>query len=228
MATRPHLAKYQYQPKERAAAKALGEIKYFTGRPCKSGHVAYRLVSNGVCEDCSKVTQKKSLTKKLASNPNWYKENYAKHSEAIKEKSAKYRKNNPEAVRRSYLKSIQKRKPQKAAAEMARQAAKKNATPKWLTKEDWLRIEAVYVAAHKTTILAGFKCHVDHIVPIKGKDVCGLHVPWNLRVVSQSYNSKKKNNLDEGVFFEPSKTGGVLIHNSALPWNWSSKNEQRV
>jgi 5-methylcytosine-specific restriction endonuclease McrA len=115
---------------------------------------------------------------------------------------------------------MRKRKPQKAASEMARQAAKLNATPRWITKEDFKEMEAVYIAARKTTLLAGFNCHVDHIVPLKGKEVCGLHVPWNLRVVSQSYNSQKNNNLDEGVFFGPSQNGGVLIHKSALPWNW--------
>lgn len=103
-----------------------------------------------------------------------------------------------------------------------------DATPEWLTDDHWKAIESVYAEASRTTELAGFDCQVDHIIPLNGKNVCGLHVPWNLRVVSKAYNCKKNNRLDEGVFFEPSKTGGVLIHNSALPWNWSSKNEHRV
>jgi len=219
-----HLAKYQYQPKERAAAKSLGHIWYFTGRPCKSNHVAYRLVSNGACIECAKISHDKSVKNRLLSNPNWYKENYAKNPERFKSNAAKYRQNNPDKVRLTNHKSNKNRKPQRAAAQMAREVAKRNATPNWLTKEDLEKIKIIYSVAHKTTQLAGFKCHVDHIVPIRGKLVCGLHVPWNLRIVSQSYNSKKKNNLDKGVLFEPSKTDGVLIHNSALPWNWSKQN----
>lgn len=211
---------WAFQPQERAFAKAAGETTYFTGRPCKHGHVALRCTASGSCVECAKIIQKRTLQKRLKLNPNWYAENYAKNPERYKAIAAKYRANNPEKVKITTLKSIQKRKPLKAAAERARQAAKLKATPPWLTKEDWLQMDAVYFAANQTSKLAGFKCHVDHIVPLQGKSVCGLHVPWNLRVVSQSYNSKKRNSLDEAVFFGPSSMGGVLVHSSALPWNW--------
>ena len=220
MSAPQQLQPWVFKPQERAAAKAAGEATYFTGRPCKHGHVEPRITSNGNCLECCKRMQRQNLEKRLLENPNWYKDNYAKNPERQKQKSAEYRAKNPEKVRQSYLASIAKRKPQKAALERAGQAKKLQATPPWLTKEDWKKMDAVYIAARKTTLLAGFNCHVDHIVPLKGKDVCGLHVPWNLRIVSQSYNSKKRNNLDEGVFFGPSQNGGVLVHSSALPWNW--------
>jgi hypothetical protein len=209
-----------FQPQERAFAKAAGQTTYFTGRPCKHGHIAQRLTLNGGCLECTKRIQRQTVERRLLANPNWYAEKYAKNPKHYKDKAAKYRKNNPEKVKLTQITANQKRKPLKAAAERARQAAKLHATPSWLTKEDWKQMDAVYTAAKQTTLLAGFNCHVDHIVPLNGKDVCGLHVPWNLRVVSQSYNSKKHNNLDEAIFFVPSKSGGVLVHESALPWNW--------
>lgn len=214
------LQSYGFQPKERAVAKAAGQTTYFTGRPCKHGHISQRQTFSGTCLECSKLIQKKHADKRIADNPNWYKENYAKNPDAHKQKTAQYRTKNPDKVRECYLSSMRKRKPQKAAAEMARQAKKLQATPPWLNKEDLKQIDAIYVCAKETTNLAGFDCSVDHIVPLRGKDVCGLHVPWNLRVVSRSYNSKKHNKLDEAIFFAPSQKGGVLVHNSALPWNW--------
>lgn len=219
------LQPWAYKPQERAAAKAAGNTVYFTGRPCKHGHVTYRCTSSGSCVECANINEKKSRAKKLNANPDWYKQNYASSPEKFRASASKYRLNNPEKVRESGLVSMRKRKPQKAAAERMRQAAKLKATPHWLTKEHLRQIEKVYIAASQTSVLAGFPCHVDHVVPLNGDNVCGLHVPWNLRVVSQSYNSKKSNKLDEGVLFAPSRTGGILVHKSALPWNWSKQNE---
>ena len=196
---------------------------YFTGRPCKHGHVALRCTANGCCIECSKRIQKQVITKRLLNNPNLYKEQYAKDPERFKRQAAKYRANNPEKVLATSRASMLKRKPLKAAYQMKRQANKLNATPHWLSQEHHEQIKLVYVEAKRTSELAGFKCHVDHIVPLQGKDVCGLHVPWNLRVVSRSYNIAKKNNLDDGVLFPPLMSGRVLTHSSALPWNWSTK-----
>ena len=114
------LKPWAFQPQERASALELGLTQYFTGRPCKNGHVAMRSSSSGTCTECAKKHQKQNLENRLKKNPNWYKDNYAKNPEKSKQKSALYRANNPEKTRQSYLASMQKRKPQKAAAERAR------------------------------------------------------------------------------------------------------------
>lgn len=73
---------------------------------------------------------------------------------------------------------------------MKRRAAKLQATPPWLDPKacDW-----AYVVAKVFEGTYGGKWHVDHIVPLQGKNVCGLHVPWNLRVCPASENLKKSN-----------------------------------
>ena len=77
----------------------------------------------------------------------------------------------------------------------ARRAAKLKATPKWLTKEELQQIEELYEIAQAFKLYTGQEYHVDHIVPLQGENVCGLHVPWNLQILEASENLKKSNKL---------------------------------
>lgn len=74
-----------------------------------------------------------------------------------------------------------------------RRAAKLNATPKWLTKEEHQQIEEFYQISQAFKLYTGQDYHVDHIVPLQGENVCGLHVPWNLQVLEASENIRKSN-----------------------------------
>lgn len=86
----------------------------------------------------------------------------------------------------------------KAAARMARRRANKStATPAWLTQSMLKQIRAFYTEARRMTTVTGEPHNVDHIVPIKGKTVCGLHVPWNLRVTTRLENYRKNNRLPD-------------------------------
>ena len=70
---------------------------------------------------------------------------------------------------------------------------KSKATPAWLTEEDHKVIESFYIHARDCELVSGEKYHVDHIVPLQGKNVCGLHVPWNLQVLPYDLNISKSN-----------------------------------
>ena len=79
-------------------------------------------------------------------------------------------------------------------------ALRRNARPPWLTEEHHTQILAVYLEARRLSRSTGVVYHVDHIVPLKGETVCGLHVPWNLRAIPAEENLKKGNKLlDESV-----------------------------
>lgn len=83
-------------------------------------------------------------------------------------------------------------------------ASKINATPDWLSDNQLKLIESFYYAAKDAQDLFGVLYHVDHIVPLQGKNVCGLHVPWNLRVIPAKDNISKGNRMpEEGL--EPSQ-----------------------
>jgi hypothetical protein len=78
-----------------------------------------------------------------------------------------------------------------------RRAHKLNATPLWLTKRDFEQIAELYTCAQMFRLYTGQEYHVDHIVPLQGKNVCGLHVPWNLQVIPASENLSKGNKLSQ-------------------------------
>lgn len=56
-------------------------------------------------------------------------------------------------------------------------------------------IEEIYALARERTKVMGFQWDVDHIIPLRGKNVCGLHVEWNLRVIPHLENIKKGNKV---------------------------------
>lgn len=69
----------------------------------------------------------------------------------------------------------------------------KLATPSWLTAEHKQDIKALYDLRDKLGNLCNSSYHVDHIVPLRGENICGLHVPWNLQILESSLNLAKRN-----------------------------------
>ena len=76
-----------------------------------------------------------------------------------------------------------------------RRALELQATPKWLTASHKLHIECKYSLAAMLSKHTAEQHHVDHIVPLNGKTVCGLHVPWNLQVLTAKANLSKSNRI---------------------------------
>lgn len=147
-------------------AREQGLKKYFTGKPCPNGHIAERKVVNSTCLVCSAESRKK-----------WSAKNQAKDN-AYK---AKWNKDN---------------KDKKLVLTRKRQIGKLNRTPCWLTEFDKLKIKCIYSIAAMLTRENKEPWHVDHIIPLQGKNVSGLHVPSNLQFIRGSENSKKFNKFE--------------------------------
>jgi len=76
-----------------------------------------------------------------------------------------------------------------------RRAVKLRVTPRWITAIDRCLIAELYELANASSVQTGVKHHVDHIVPLMGRTVTGLHVPSNLQVVPAGYNLSKSNHF---------------------------------
>ena len=203
---------------------------YFTGEPCKYGHVAQRQVSNRGCITCRyadridyyrqnperelvrirekhKAYYKADPKKILDANKAWRLANHEKAKENQRIRNAKQYAENKE-VELKRRRNWKANNPAIVANYLARRRAS-NAlrTPKWLTEYDFQQIKDIYKLANKKTKETGIKWHVDHIIPLRGKNVSGLHVPHNLRVVPASENLRKSNKWDESTTHQTTKSG---------------------
>ena len=113
--------------------------------------------------------------------------------EKTAEKKQRWRKKNPENVKK-HKEIWRKKNPHKLNAYVGkRRAAKLLRTPKWLTADDLFIIEEAYHVAKLRTELTNIPWHVDHILPLQGKKVSGLHVPGNIQVIPAKINLQKSN-----------------------------------
>lgn len=112
--------------------------------------------------------------------------------------SAAYRARHPEKVAVSKKRYAQENKHKINATVAKREAAKLQRTPQWLTGEDLWMIEQAYELAALRTSVFGFAWHVDHVLPLQGKKVSGLHTPINLQVIPWVDNLRKGNRLEAG------------------------------
>ena len=119
---------------------------------------------------------------------------YKKNLVYYLEKSRKWKSENRDLVNINH-KKYRDRNPGKQALKRSKRRTRiKHQTPSWLTTLQKAQIVAIYDKC-KQYRLQGFDFHVDHIVPLKGKEVSGLNVPWNLRIVTAKFNLLKGNRL---------------------------------
>jgi 5-methylcytosine-specific restriction endonuclease McrA len=200
----------------KAEAKAQGLTRYFTGKQCLRGHVSPRLVSTKNCCQCDlgrqqtpearaaqaafrQLPEVKAYNAERQQTPEGKAQHavavakyYAANAEQIAARHAAYRKLNAEQIA-AYGADYRKANPHiQNAIKAKRRATQLQATPPWV---DFTAIKAIYKQCAERTRITGIPHAVDHVYPLQGLHVSGLHVAANLQILTASENSRKSNKL---------------------------------
>ena len=176
----------------RKEAKEQGLKRYFTGKPCKRGHVSERATQNKGCLECDR--ERKRAWREA--NPEKHKEIKRAYREANpekdKEQSRAWREANREKAKESCRAWNEANPDKRNALTSKRRAAKLQRTPAWADHES---IRLWYLGARILGELLGETYHVDHILPMQGEKVSGLHTFENLQLLPGSENCSKRNSF---------------------------------
>jgi hypothetical protein len=207
----------------RAKAIQDGMQFYFTGNPCVRGHLAKRRTSNSKCIECNTVYNRqwhrnnpekaKAISRRTYAKhieAHRIRNNVRHHSRSLEERRASAKKgywNNIEKRREKSRKDARKywdKYKEKRALYRKRNAGRLNAllakyrarklraTPVWANQD---KMRSIYIEAKRLQKQNGVKYDVDHIIPLQGIAVCGLHVENNLQILLSSQNRSKHNKL---------------------------------
>ena len=184
----------------RKEAKAQGLKRYFTGKPCKHGHVAERIASNGKCLECKRADYTYDSEYQSTYRANNKQQQcelnaayYIANKEAVKQKSRLWQINNSER-KNAKARAWSKAHPEVAANNSATRRHGAAAQYQMLSPTNRRQVLDIYKEMRRLNQEAGYIAyHVDHITPLaKG----GAHHPDNLQILSAEENLKKGVKLD--------------------------------
>lgn len=183
-------------PVSKSEAESLGVRRYFTGKPCKNGHLEYRDVKHG-CRGCRREKEKarrktekgRELKKRYLATPN------GRAKKALQKKRRLERIKADPVLFETYKAKQRDRKKKYNSTPSGKAYQKRKsffkeekirlATPKWCDRSAINRFISNCPEGY----------HVDHIIPLRGKFVWGLNIPENLQYLPAQENLSKSNKI---------------------------------
>ena len=226
-------------------AEHTNREKYFTGKPCKNGHIAYRNSISKRCVEClsnnwkrrvatngkeaiyavskawrdknkelvnnlsrktrirNKEVIREQVRRRRIANPEKFKKQsldyYYRNKESCLNKLKEYRQKNSSKIKSRVDKYYENKKSEYLARCRLRQTRLIQKTPLWA---DIDAIKDIYAERELISRETGILHHVDHIIPLQGKTVSGLHVENNLQIIPAKINLSKHAKYDENSVAE--------------------------
>ena len=177
----------------------MADRHYTREEPCPICGGTLRYIRHDKCVDCAR----RRAAARFAAKPeecragmvSWAARNPETKAESVRRRAEKVKADAEcrARVRQQHRQWRQEHPDRICAWVRKRQAAQLQRTPAWLTEQDHQAIEVFYAEARRLTLTTGIPHEVDHIVPLLGETVCGLHVPWNLQILTRFENRAKAN-----------------------------------
>ena len=174
-------------------AKLQGLPRYFTGKPCKHGHMSERFINDGHCVECKsqyRINNKEQIKTKDKIRSKIYRTN---NTEKEILRNTKYKSENINSIKLSNRRYRIENAGKVNMHAANYRAAKLKRTPLWLSESDKREIELIYKIAERVSRETGIEYHVDHEIPLQGEFVSGLHIPDNLQLLKANENILKGN-----------------------------------
>jgi len=162
-------------------------------KPCKKGH-PFERHANGKgqtrCAECNRIASKNQYLKLTEKQRNIRIKNCKKWNIENVEYVKEYRRINSDKIKKSHIEHYLNNREKYIINNRLRRGLEIKATPKW---SDPRLIKDIYIEAKYHGLV------VDHIVPLKGKTVCGLHWEGNMQLLPKMENQVKGNRLHENL-----------------------------
>lgn len=171
----------------RYLAQQMGEKHYMSDKPCGRGHHSPRITATGTCTECRKLKEIERYYKNPERTKQIVKQKYDKHAEKLRAKRRQAYASNPEKEREAC--KIRSRQWRSENPQHRNALKRKYVADKFKRTPAWADLKAI-VEFYKQCP-DGY--HVDHVIPLRGKYVSGLHVIENLQYLPAVENMRKNN-----------------------------------